>query len=87
MRKSNELYSRLTADLNKDPSSKEIKGIVSELMDLFEEIHNGIDMGENYWGFMSDEYLCNPVYIKATDETYGKGAACFIGKALKTIHE
>ena len=83
MVKTKELYERLTADLSKDASSKEIKEIIKEVILLSDEVNSSIDMGENYWNFMSELYLSNPAYIEGTDKTYGKGASNFIGKALK----
>lgn len=85
LRKTNELMSKLTSDLMKDPSSQDVQQIVSEVNDMTKETHKitKLDMGENYWGLMSDLYLSNPQYIEATDKKYGKGASEFIGKALK----
>lgn len=85
LQKTNELMTKLTSDLLKDPSSKEIQQIVEEVNAMTEETHQitKIDMGDNYWGLMSDLYLSNPQYMEVTDKKYGKGASEFIGKALK----
>ncbi|SNS90754.1 transcriptional regulator, MerR family [Anaerovirgula multivorans] len=85
LRKSNEITERLTSDLNKDTASQEIQQIVDELIKTVNEDNKAaqnIDMGDNYWGLMSDLYLSNPAYIEVTDKKYGKGASEFIGKAL-----
>ena len=81
--KTDDLTRRLTADLSKDVSSGEVQEMVQELIDLCNQENSGIDMGENYWGFMAENYLSNPIFINATNKKYGEGAAEFIGKALK----
>lgn len=82
--KTHYLTRKLTADLSKDISSGEVQEIVQELIDLCNQGNSGLDMGENYWAFMAENYLSNPVFINATDKKYGEGAAEFIGKAIKT---
>ncbi|WP_330583629.1 MerR family transcriptional regulator [Geosporobacter ferrireducens] len=85
LRKSNEIMKKLTSDLSKDTSSKEIQQIVDELVNAVNEANEtvNIGMGDNYWGLMSELYLSNPAYIKVTDKKYGNGASKFIGEALK----
>lgn len=83
MDKSNELMKRLTSDLSKDVSSKEIQQIVDELINLGSEHTKNIDVGEGYWNLMADGYLTNPSIIEVTDKKYGKGASAFIGEALE----
>jgi len=89
LHKTNELMEKLTSDLSKDPSSKEIQQIVGEMDDIAKETHKitNMDMGDNYWGLMSDLYLSNPTYIEVTDKKYGKGTSEFIGEALKAYVE
>lgn len=79
------LTKKLTAYLSKDVSSGEVQEMIRELIDLCNQGNSGLDMGENYWAFMAENYLSNPIFIKTTDKKYGEGAAEFIGKALK-IH-
>ena len=83
------LYKKLTADLNKDPLSKEIQEIVSEIAEENQKCLEAlkIEVGENYWGCEADRYLNEPVLIKAMDKKYGDGAANFIGKAFKVYAE
>jgi len=81
--KSNELMRRLTADLNKDVSSNEIKQIVAELVAAGEAYSNATDLGENYWRLIADGYLSNPTVIETTDRKYGDGASAFIGNVLE----
>ena len=81
--KSDEWMRRLTADLSKDVSSREIKQIVGELVALGEAYSNATDLGENYWGLIAEGYLSNPTVIETTDRKYGNGASAFIGNALK----
>lgn len=79
---SDELYSRLVADISKDVSSEEIQNIVREI-DLFMRQHTDVDsLDENYWKVIIDAYSGD--YVKAiTDTKYGQGAADFIAKAFK----
>jgi len=83
--KMNTLYEKLTSDLNKDPSSKEIQQIVEKIAAITKKSHESlkVDVGDNYWGYMADLYLSNPTYIKVIDKKYGNGASKFIGEALK----
>lgn len=79
------LYKKLTADLSKDPTSKEIQQIVLEIADETRRQHEvlKVDEGENYFGYMADWYLTKPIFIESTDKEYGEGGAKFIGEAFK----
>jgi DNA-binding transcriptional MerR regulator len=83
IRKAEEIIKKLTCDINKDVAAAEIQIIVNELVTSLNLWNQGIDMGENYWPFMADSYLSNPVLIKIMDEKFGNGASEFIGEALK----
>lgn len=85
MNRSEEVMQHLTSDLGKSPSSDEIQQIIEEMDAITKETNQltKMDMGENYWGLMSDLYLSNTNYINAIDKKYGNGAAKFIGEALK----
>ncbi|WML32708.1 TipAS antibiotic-recognition domain-containing protein [Clostridium sp. OS1-26] len=87
--KINTLYEKLTSDLSKDSSSKEIQQIVEEIADITKKSHESlkVDVGDNYWGYMANSYLSNSVYIKVMDKQYGNGASKFIGEALKFYSE
>lgn len=87
--KINTLYEKLTSDLSKDPSSKDIQQIVEKIATITKKSHESlkVDVGENYWGYMADLYLSNPTYIKVNDKKYGSGASKFIGEALKFYSE
>ncbi|QHQ63221.1 MerR family transcriptional regulator [Anaerocolumna sedimenticola] len=89
MGRTNELMNQLTADLSKDPTSKEIQQIVEEIARFTDETNKIVktDMGDNYWGLISDLYLTNSASIEATDKKYGVGASAFIGEALKFFQE
>ncbi|MBE6044227.1 MULTISPECIES: MerR family transcriptional regulator [Clostridium] len=79
------LYKKLTADLNKDPYSKEVQKIAGEITNIakkdYEVFKN--NMGDDYWYFMVKTYLLFPAWIQEVDKKYGSGASKFIGKALK----
>jgi len=90
--KENKLYKKLTTDLTKDFSSKEIQQIVLEIVSLTDEKFKFLkidkkDKGENYWAFFADTHLSDSMTIKVMDEKYGKGACIFIGKAFKLYAE
>jgi len=81
-----ELYKKLTVDLSKDPSSKEIQQIAKEITDTAKkdyEIFNMDKKGNDRWYYMSKHYLRNPEWIEAVDKKYGRGSAKFIGEAFK----
>ncbi|GAB6109961.1 MerR family transcriptional regulator [Fusibacter bizertensis] len=82
--KANQLTERLTTNLDLDPSSPEIQAIVKELDDMVKEQYKTLkmEMGENYWGLMSELYSTKPEYIKINDDKYGKGASKFMSEAL-----
>lgn len=83
------LYKKLRSNLSKDPTSKEIQQIVSEISNETQKQNEAlkVDMGENYLGYISDFYLSNPKFIKGIDEKYGKESSKFIGEALKFYAE
>jgi len=83
------LYEKLTSDLSKDPSSKEIQQIVEEIAAINKKSHESlkVDVGDNYWEYTADLYLSNPAYIKVNEKKYGTGASKFIGEALKFYAE
>ncbi|SBV99506.1 Predicted transcriptional regulator (fragment) [uncultured Eubacteriales bacterium] len=85
----NQITQRLTSDLSKDPYSLEIQAIVKEMDDMVKAHFKIVkmDMGENYWGLMAEQYLTKPEYTKINDKKYGKGATKFIGQALKFYSE
>jgi DNA-binding transcriptional MerR regulator len=83
------LYKKLRSNLSKDPTSKEIQQIVSEIANENRKINEAlkVDEGENHLGYMADFYLSKPEFIKATDKRYGDGVSKFIGEALKFYSE
>lgn len=83
------LYNKLTADLSKEPFSKEIQEIVSEIVDETQKQHEAlkVEIGENYWSYTADQYLSEPIFIKVMDKKYAYGASKFIGEALKFYAE
>ncbi|MBW9147107.1 MerR family transcriptional regulator [Clostridium sp. CM027] len=87
--KINTLYEKLTSDLSKDSSSKEIQQIVEKIAAITKKSLESlkVDVGDNYWGYTADHYLSNPTYIKVIDKEYGTGASKFIGEALKFYSE
>ncbi|MBU5484130.1 MerR family transcriptional regulator [Clostridium sp. MSJ-11] len=80
-----ELYKKLTSDLNKDPSSKEIQQIAEEIINIAKKDYEAfkMDNGDDHWYYMVQIYLVYPEWIEAVDKKYGHGASKFIGEALK----
>lgn len=85
--KSDEMHQKLTSDLSKDTTSDEIQNIVADLVTLVNGNFKNIDMGENYWGLLTEAYLTSPEIIEVTDKLYGSGSSKFIGEALKFYFE
>jgi len=83
IKKTDYLTRKLTEDLSKDVYSEEIQKKVGELIDWCDESNNGLNLGENYWPLMVENYLTNPIFINVNDKKYGEGASAFIGKAVK----
>ncbi|WP_312059206.1 MerR family transcriptional regulator [Anaerotignum sp.] len=83
IKKTDYLTRKLTEDLSKDVYSEEIQNKVGELIDWCDESNNGLNLGENYWPLMVDNYLTNPIFINVNDKKYGEGASVFIGKVVK----
>lgn len=83
--KLDKLYKNLTADLSKNPLSKEAQEIISHIVDETQRQHEAlkVEVGENYWSYQAEQYLSEPILIKALDKKYGSGASRFIGEALK----
>ncbi|MFL0245571.1 MerR family transcriptional regulator [Candidatus Clostridium stratigraminis] len=79
------LYKKLTADLYKDPFSKEIQEIISEIVNETQLQHETlkVEVGENYWSYQAEQYLSESAYKKVLVEKYGAGASIFIGEALR----
>ena len=87
--KINTLYEKLTSDLRKGPSSKEIQQIAGEIATITKKNNDSlkVDVGDNYWEYTADLYLSNPTYIKVMDKKYGSGASKFMGEAFKFYAE
>ena len=80
-----ELYEKLTADLSKNTSLKEIQDIAEEIVNTVKkdyEIFNS-NSGDDYWYYMVNIYSVYPEWIESIDKKYGSGASKFIGEALK----
>ncbi|MDS0526747.1 MerR family transcriptional regulator [Clostridium sp. SHJSY1] len=89
MPKLDRLYVKLTSDLSKDPTSKEIQEIVHEIAETTKENYDfyRIDSGLKSNAVISslaDLYLKNANNdLSPTDKKFGKGGARFIGESFK----
>lgn len=79
------LYEKLVSNLSKDPHSKEIQQIATEITNISKNDYEFFktDIGDNNWYYMVQRYLTNPKYIDEIDKKYGKGASKFIGESFK----
>ncbi len=78
------LYRKLTADLSKDPSSKEIQQIAKEITDTAKKDYEFFKMdhkGDNHWYHMMTKL--DPKWIEAIHKKYGSGSAKFIEEVFK----
>ena len=82
VKKSDELYGRLTNDLSKDVGSCEIQGIVKEIVWLTKATTAGMDLGEGYWDMVIEGYSQENVK-QITEQKYGNGAAEYIARAFR----
>lgn len=81
VQKNNELYQKLTANMEKDATSDEIQQIVQEIIHFTTENAPCMSLGENYWHIILDSYSND--YIKnITDSKYGANASNYILKAF-----
>jgi len=78
------LYKKLTLDLSKDPSSKEIQEIAKEITDTVKkdyEFFNMDEKGDNLWYHTMTKL--DPKWTEAIHKNYGKLAAKFIKEVFK----
>ena len=81
---SDELYTRLTADLSKDCSSDEIQGIVQEIVDFIKS--TGVLLDKPFWEAIIHS-LSNDYIKTINDKKYGEGASDYIVKAFQCYGE
>lgn len=81
---SDELYTRLTADLSKDCSSDEIQGIVQEIFDFIKS--TGVSLDKPFWEAIIHS-LSNDLIKTINDKKYGEGASDYIVKAFQCYGE
>ncbi|WP_343208648.1 MerR family transcriptional regulator [Anaerolentibacter hominis] len=80
--KNKELYSRLTANMERDYSSGEVQDIVREIVAFIKENAATASLDGDYWDALIGAYSSD--YIKAvTDTQYGEGAADYIANAFR----
>lgn len=82
MRKSDAIYSKLLADMKREPESEEVQDIIKELDEFMAEIAQEVDPKER-WETIIHSYSSSEYQRKMTDAKYGEGAADYIVKAVK----
>ena len=81
LQRNNELYTELTAHMEKDVSSPEVQRIVHDIITYAQEHLHTSEVGDDYWDMIIDTYSRD--FVKAvTDAKYGSGAAEYIAQAL-----
>ena len=84
LKRSDDLFRKLTADRSKAPDSPEVQEMLQELMDFTRETSarwTG-DLGEGYWDMVLEGYG-NELIRKVTDQKFGEGAADYAAEALR----
>lgn len=81
-RQSDELYRRLTSDLQRDAASDEVQQIVQKLMDFMEEHAAPNLLVQDYASVLIDSYS-NEFFKASMDARCGEGASDYIVKALR----
>lgn len=83
LKKNQLLNDQLGSDITREVKSKEVQDIVHELVQMSDEVTQGMSMGHNYWEMVIEGYLHNDQIIDFTDKKYGAGASEFIAKAFQ----
>ena len=78
-----ELTEELLSDLTRDVTSEEVQKTVKKLIELGEQSAPDMDMGENYWEAITEEFLKNQKVIEGFDKIHGSGAAKFMAEAYR----
>ena len=73
----------LLSDLTRDVTSEEVQKTVKKLIELGEQSAPDMDMGENYWEAITEEFLKNQKVIEGFDKIHGSGAAKFMAEAYR----
>lgn len=82
MAQSDELYTKLTADLSIDPTSDSIQNIVREL-DIFMHKHSTNELANHDCWKDTIAVYSSEFGIESTDRKYGTGSAAYIVKAFQ----
>ena len=79
------LFKKLSEDLRKDTSSKEIQVIADAITKTVKKDYKIFEdeIGDEHWFYMIKLFLINEEWIKVTDDKYGEGTSRFIGEAFK----
>ncbi len=79
------LFEKLSEDLRKDTSSKEIQVIADAITKTVKKDYKIFEdeIGDEHWFYMIKLFLINEEWIKDVDNKYGIGASKFIGQVLE----
>ncbi|WP_286907136.1 MerR family transcriptional regulator [Clostridium sp. UBA1652] len=79
------LFEKLSEDLRKDISSKEIQVIADAITKTVKKDYKIFEdeIGDEHWFYMIKLFLINEEWIKDVDNKYGIGASKFIGQVLE----
>lgn len=82
MQQSDDLYKSLTADMEREVSSKEIQDIVQKMVAFMQENAAAELPGQNFSDIIIDTYS-NDYFRDRTDAKYGAGASDYIVRAFQ----
>jgi DNA-binding transcriptional MerR regulator len=79
------LFKKLSEDLRKDTSSKEIQVIADAITKTVKKDYKIFEdeIGDEHWFYMIKLFLINEEWIKDVDSKYGIGSSKFIGQVLE----
>lgn len=86
IKKSDDLYAALTADMTREISSEKIQSIVHKIVETARQSYRDWmmqEMPDGIWDILIEGYFSNNQIIASRDKQFGPGAAQYIGRAMQ----
>lgn len=80
------LSEALLSDITRDVRSDEVQAIMAEMVDMTNQLYEGVDMGIDFWRRNYESYFDEKT-ISVIDKIHGEGASLFYGRAMKYYFE
>lgn len=80
------LSDALLSDITRDFRSDAVQDIIAEMVDMTNQLYEGMDMGIDFWKRNYESYFDEKT-ISVIDKIYGEGASLFYGRAMKYYFE